>query len=122
MRKIQRATSFYQALQQNAFKTNLHFLLMLFIKVGFKETFHNRYTSILQILTLNKKYQRVFKVFTVSPQKSDDSQTGRREEKTLPFPPRKNSMFLLYLLLNKCLFSFFTALSYEISMKLLRNN
>lgn len=56
-RKIQRATSFYQALQQNAFKTNLYFLIMLFIKVGFKETFYSRYTSILQVLTLNKKYQ-----------------------------------------------------------------
>lgn len=54
-RKIQRATSFYQALQQNAFKTNLHF--MLFIKVGFKETFYSRYSSILQVLTLNKKYE-----------------------------------------------------------------
>lgn len=58
-------------------------------------------------------------MFTVSPDKSDDSQTGGREEKTLPFPPRINSVFLLYLLLNKCLFSFSAALSYEITMKLL---
>lgn len=120
MRKIQRATSFYQALQQNAFKTNLHFLFMLFIKVGFKETFHNRYTSILQILTLNKKYQRVFSVHC---HLTSQIILKQEEENTLPFPlPRINSVFLLYLLLNKCLFSFFTALSYEITMKLLRNN
>lgn len=47
-------------------KTLLHFLVMLFINLGFKKIFYSRQTSVSLTLILNKKDQTVFRVFTES--------------------------------------------------------